>query len=307
MQKHEKLTTSDAGSDHGDCDKIKISSVSFLDLLPWEDVVFQHILTRLHLPEVFRLRAVNSQFLDCVTQYLTTCKSLNLTMVGPYFRAEAFQLVTRDAYCMQRLVLRHAKDWLVDSLLMPVFGVNCRLQHVDLTCCTSLTCASIEKVAVHCKGLQQLFLRDCHWLTNEGVLVVAFNCPQLEKLDIGGCWQVNNSAILTLAKFCKQLRYLSVAKIYGLTDVSIYKVAKNCRMLRHLNLQGCWRVTDEAIRVLGEHCKDLKMLHVRECRDITEISLARLRVKGVLVDLPQRPYRVNPDIIKYLQSLKPQV
>ena len=178
--------------------------MNFLDVLPWEDIVFQHIFNKLHLPTVFNLRLLNNQFLHCVTEYLSTCKSLNLTMVGPFFRADAFHLVTRDAYCMQTLVMRHAKDWLMDKMLMPVFEANTRLQHVDLTCCTSLTCASIQKLSVQCKDLKQLFLRDCHWLTSDGIYVVAVNCSQLQKLDIGGCWQIDNSAILTLAKFCKQ-------------------------------------------------------------------------------------------------------
>ena len=49
------------------------------------------------------------------------------------------------------------------------------------------------------------------------------------------------------------------------------------------------------------------MLQVRECRDITEISLASLRVKGIMVDRPMTPYRLNPEFVKYLQNLKPQV
>ena len=47
-------------------------------------------------------------------------------------------------------------------------------------------------------------------------------------------------------------------------------------------------------RQIGEYCRNLRVLLVRECRDINEISLSRLRVRGVKMDVnPPGQYGVD--------------
>ena len=58
--------------------------------------------------------------------------------------------------------------------------------------------------------------------------------------------------------------------------------------------------------MLGEYCKTLKALQVRECRDITEISLSKLRARGMKIDIPAHPWKINDMTQKYLESLRLQ-
>ena len=38
-------------------------------------------------------------------------------------------------------------------------------------------------------------------------------------------------------------------------------------------------------RLVGEYCKNLQFLNVNDCRSVTEASLARLRVRGLQIDV----------------------
>ena len=61
---------------------------------------------------------------------------------------------------------------------------------------------SIQKMAVNCHELRELYLRDCHWLSKEGALVISFNCKKLEKLDLTGCWELTDESLMSLVLYC---------------------------------------------------------------------------------------------------------
>ena len=49
--------------------------------------------------------------------------------------------------------------------------------------------------------------------------------------------------------------------------------------------------------VLGEYAQSLEALQVRDCRDVTEASLAKLRVKGIRIDVRPPPEARNLNIL----------
>ncbi|ELU17013.1 hypothetical protein CAPTEDRAFT_118503 [Capitella teleta] len=275
--------------------------------LPWEDVLFPHVFIFLGINDLFKVRATCSLGHQCVEEYFTCIMVVNTVRLSSKFNAESFRIVSSNARCIRRLLLRNCKTWLTDRELVPVLGANQKLLSIDLTNCTNVTNSSIQKLAISCTALEELRLKDCHWLSADSIVVLGMNCQQLKYVDIAGCWEVTDDALGILLMRASKLSYLSIAKIYGLTDRSISCLAKACQNLRHLNMQGCWRVTDDSVRLLGEYCKSLKGLQVRECRDVTQISLARLRAKGIRVDVPQAHYSMNPENIEYLRRLSLQI
>nr|UUF95170.1 ubiquitin-ligase jetlag-like protein [Platynereis dumerilii] len=293
-------------SDSEQQENTQTQSVQLLDL-PWEDVLFRQVFTCFTLPELFKLRAVNTLCHKCVSEFFTCCPVVNLVRISNIITAQAFGTATYNNYGLKVLVTRQSKGWLTDSVLVPALDVANRLLKLDLTGCTSISNASIQKVAISCPQLEEVSLRDCHWLSKEGVIVLAMNCHQLQRVDITACWEVDDESIIILTTFCPNLIYLSIAKIYGLTDRSILQLAKNCSKLRHLNMQGCWRVTDDAVKMLGEYCRSLKGLQVRECREVTEASLAKLRQRNIKVDIPQHPWQLSASAASYLNQLKLQI
>lgn len=172
--------------------------------LPWEDVLFRYIFRCLSIPDLYKLRGVNSLFHKCVTDYFTACPVVNLVRIGNVITREAFAEITYSNYGMRVLVARQCKGWLTDRVLVPALDVARRLVKVDLTGCTSISNSSIQKLAISCPQLQDLSLRECHWLSKEGLMVLAMNCKLLAKLDLTACWEINDEAIIILTTFCNK-------------------------------------------------------------------------------------------------------
>ena len=71
---------------------------------------------------------------------------------------------------------------------------------------------SIQRMAVNCYELKELYLRDCHWLSREGALVISFNCKKLEKLDLTGCWELGDDSVISIVLCCQ--RYTSQVLLF---------------------------------------------------------------------------------------------
>ncbi|XP_052262055.1 F-box/LRR-repeat protein 15-like [Dreissena polymorpha] len=265
------------------CGDTHVSAVTLFDL-PVEDVIFQHIFPLLPIQTLFHARCVCRQFQQIVQYFFTVARTLNIARIGGKVTERAFHILTDESSNLVNVNLRNAKDWLQDSLLMPVLKNNQRIESLDLTNCTSLSNTSLQVLVTHCVGLKSLVLRDCVWLDPDGVTVIGLYSNQLEKIDMSGCWNVNDEALVVLVKGCPRLLSIELMKIYGLTDTSMSILCQSCPKLVHLNVQGCWRITDDSIRFLAEYGKNLKTLHIRDCTHVTETVLTKLRQNGVKMD-----------------------
>ena len=78
-------------------------------------------------------------------------------------------------------------------------------------------------LAVNCKDLRTLILRECHWLSAEGLTVIALNCRQLQSVDMTGCWNVNDEAITVLVMSCKRYVQYPVINIKVMPEIYHYK------------------------------------------------------------------------------------
>ncbi|KAI8504008.1 F-box/LRR-repeat protein 15 [Branchiostoma belcheri] len=260
--------------------------LTILDILPWEDVLNRHVLPCLSLPDLFRLRQANSQALHLVTTFFCSTFKIDLSPYSSKITPDAFRLILGENCVLNVLVLSGCKNWLTDRLLVPVILRNQRLLRLNISNCLHLQSETIQAVAENCPSLTALSLKDCHWLNVPSFLMVAVSCRELEKVDLTSCWEINDECVMSLVVACQKITHLSLAKIYGITNQAIDAVAKGCPRLQYLDVQGCWRVNNFAIRNVGEYCKHLKVIKVSDCRDVTEASLARLRLRGVKVDVP---------------------
>ncbi|XP_064614688.1 F-box/LRR-repeat protein 15-like [Liolophura sinensis] len=256
--------------------------------LPWQDVWFELILSRLSLKELFLLKAVSQESKELVKEYFKYRFVVDLSSVGAKFNKGAFLALTEDMQNLRELVLKNTKDWLTDDVLMPVLGSNVHLRRVDLTGCNNISNLVLQVLASHCPELRELCLCSCHWVSQEGLTSVAMQCRKLEKLNLTGCWDIGDDTVIALVLFCQNLMSLHLGNIYGLTDEAVCTIARTCRHLQQLSLKGCWRVTDQAVRILAEYCPTLQGLQVRECRNITEISLSAMRKRKVRLDVPPK-------------------
>ncbi|XP_070545127.1 F-box/LRR-repeat protein 15-like isoform X2 [Ptychodera flava] len=267
------------------------SFVNLLDL-PWDDILISHILPYLSLTQLFQLQRVSRDFHELIQEFLASQTVFDFSVVSSKLTKEAFLMAVEHTNLLRELSLRNCKGWLKDDILIPVISRNQQLQKIDLGGCSGLTSKIIQCIAANCQSLQSISLSECHWVQAPSIEMLALNCSQLEHVNLMSCWELDDETILTLIMTHPGLKYLSLAKIYGITDVVIDMLARSCSQLEFLSVQGCWRITNSVVRLLGDYCPKLNQLEVEDCRDINEGSLARLRVKGIKIDVPaQKTYR----------------
>lgn len=172
--------------------------------LPWQDVWFELILSRLSVKELFQLRAVCQHSNELVKEYFKYRFVVDLSSVGAKFNKGAFLALTEDMQSLRELVLKNTKDWLTDDVLMPLLGNNPQMRRVDLTGCNNISNLALQVMASHCPELRELCLCNCHWVSQEGITSVATQCRKLEKLNLTGCWDIGDDTVIALVLFCQK-------------------------------------------------------------------------------------------------------
>lgn len=262
--------------------------------LPWEDVVFLHIFPHFTIPQLFKFRKVCKFCQDACDSYFAWQRVLDCSQVSSRLTSSALTLITKSNFSLRLLILKNCKSWLCDTVLVEILKRNTRLCELDLTACSGLTNLALFTLAECNRGLRILKLRECRWVSSDAITEVSLCCNGLEHVDLTGCWEVTDSCVSSLASCCNGLRTLVLNDCYGVSDSCIRVVAKSCPKLSHLGMRGCWRVSNSAVKLVGEYCPFLTILEVKDCRDISEASLARLRIRGVKIDVEQAKWTRMP-------------
>jgi len=285
------------------CDYFANSKDFNLLSVPTADILQGAILPRLSLKTLFTLRCTCIQLRNIIDNYFTVCVQLDFSQIKNVSPA-LFTLVCPGNRRLKNLNIKDCK-LLGNKQLVPVFvSARNRLTCLDMTGCTGINNAVLHKAAISCKSLETLILRDCHWVSVDCIYVITLNLHDLRRLDLSACWEINDKAVMGLVRYCTKLEYLALARLYSLTDNSIRAISDYSKQLKHLDIVGCWRVTDPAIRLLGEFCKTLEQLEVKDCRSVTDASLARIRQRGVKVDVQQHPWQMEPSTLQYIQQVQ---
>ncbi|CAK8671424.1 unnamed protein product [Clavelina lepadiformis] len=255
--------------------------------LPHHDVVFPKIFCHFKIESLFQLRLVSKYWQSLVTEYFKQRRNLDLSEFGQRVTLDAFLQMTSDNKVLKQLLVPEATSWLMDKHLLPVIH-NCShvLTDIDLSNCSQLSSLSLHSLAANCRNLTKVSLKGCAWVGRDDFKQLVINNRDLRKIDVSWCWSLDDGCLINAAFSCAFLEELVLSYIRFVTDSALVIIAMKCKGLKHLSVKRCWQVTNCGIRAIGDHCKDLKILHVIDCRDVTETSLARLRVRGVAVDVP---------------------
>ncbi|XP_064621690.1 F-box/LRR-repeat protein 15-like isoform X2 [Lineus longissimus] len=267
---------------------LSMCTPSLLDL-PWEDVIYRHILIHLEWKALFRLRQVSKECKNLVEDYFSVIRVLDFStdnaIIASKINAEIFSLFADKCHSVRTLLLPDSGDWLTDVILVPFLESNPHLKHLDLTECSSVGNGSMHAVSLYSHKLKKLVLKDCHWLNGAALSGIAMSCMEMEYVDLTGCWTVNDEALVALLIHCKKIKCLSIGNIYGITDNSA-RYLSMCGQLTHLNIRGCWRIGNETIRLIAKYCGKLESVQLRECTGINEASIQRLRARNMKIDVP---------------------
>ena len=260
--------------------------------LPWEDIICKLILSYLNLKEIYRLQRVNKALQNISTIYIEQfCTSIDFAFVtnSNLVNGDVFHRIVKGKSNILRLELKTCKSWLKDCHLQPVLERNGHIQHLNLSQCQNLSENFFTtSVANNLNFLQDLDVSFCRQFPSGALFLIGLNCRMLKSLDVSGCWDVNDEALSSVAVNNQMLSVLRTQSCYAITNVSVVSVAKHCRGLTVLDIRGCWRVKDGAIKMVAEYCKNLKQLYVKDCTNITELSIARMRLRDVILDREKR-------------------
>ena len=276
------------------CEK---NNLNFLGL-PWQDVIFSHIFPYLSLSDISRCRRISKMFNDLCISFFKCCHRLDCSLVANRITERAFSRITRESSHLQILILENCKSAIQDETLMELLQRNSQLTYLSLNGCNGLSNKCLRNVGQNCPKLNKIYLRECRWVSLDGIINIVQSCKELRVVDLSGCWEVNDECLTVLAKSCPSISQLAVNGCYGVTDLTLHVISHHLSKLSSLELNGCWRITNHAIQLIGEHCHGLRYLKVKDCRDITEATLARLRVKGV--DINVEPVVSNSLILREL-------
>ncbi|XP_028584354.2 F-box/LRR-repeat protein 15 [Podarcis muralis] len=278
--------------------------------LPWEDILFPHVLSYLPLRQLLSLQRVSKAFQSLIQLYLTNMRCFDSRQVGPNIPKAAFCNLLKDNEVLQQLALQNCSDWLSDKELLPVIGQNHHLQQIELNGCVQLSRHALVAISLSCPNLRRLSLAHCEWVDSLSLRSLADHCKELESLDLTACRQLKDEAICYLAQRCNRLKSLSLAVNANVGDAAVEEIAKACPELEHLDLTGCLRVKNNSIRTLAEYCPKLRALKVKHCHDVVESSLSILRNRGVEVDVEpplQRALVLLQDVVGFAPFINLQI
>lgn len=161
------------------------------------------------------------------------------------------------------------------------------LRILDLTCCTRLTDAGVEKIITAAPRLRNLVFAKCRLLTDRAVHSISRLGKNLHYLHLGHCVHITDSAVIKLVQSCNRIRYIDLGCCNHLTDASITKLAALPK-LRRIGLVKCTAITDQSVVALavaqrqrqlghrGQHVDDaaytgscLERVHLSYCTNLT--------------------------------------
>jgi hypothetical protein len=139
---------------------------------------------------------------------------------------------------------------------------------------------SLQFIATHCTGLQQLFL-DINpasvRIKDAGLILISQRCTNLISLKLNCCSLITDSSIISISNHCPNLTYLEIVSCHRITAASIISISIHCIGLQSLVLYG-FMITDACILSISTHCTGLQLLILDEiaCRisDASIISIS---------------------------------
>lgn len=127
--------------------------MSFIDFLPWNDILFEHIFPRLSILDHFRIRSLNVKSKDCIDEYFSKNKKLDLTYLTN-ISPMTFHLLTKNNTTFRILILTNCSGWLNDNLFIPIINQCKLIEYIDISSCNLLTDRTVEALVKNSNRLK---------------------------------------------------------------------------------------------------------------------------------------------------------
>lgn len=150
--------------------------------------------------------------------------------------------------------LRLASCDLIDDgafLSLPTGHTYEHLRILDLTSCTRLTDAAVQKIISVAPRLRNLVLAKCRNITDVAVHAISNLGKNLHYVHLGHCVQITDEGVKLLVQNCNRIRYIDLGCCGNLTDDSVKRLA-NLPKLKRIGLVKCHQITDDSVFTLAE-------------------------------------------------------
>ncbi|QUC16591.1 uncharacterized protein UV8b_00832 [Ustilaginoidea virens] len=194
--------------------------------------------------------------------------------------------------------LRLASCELIDDfafLSLPEKRVYDHLRILDLTSCTRLTDAAVERIVDVAPRLRNLVLAKCRNITDAAVHAISKLGKNLHYVHLGHCGHITDEGVKKLVHSCSRIRYIDLGCCTNLTDDSVKRLALLPK-LKRIGLVKCSSITDESVFALAEaanrprvrrdasgvfvggeyYTPSLERVHLSYCVNLTLKSIMRL-------------------------------
>lgn len=150
--------------------------------------------------------------------------------------------------------LRLASCDLIDDdafLTLPSGKIFEHLRILDLTSCSLLTDAAVQKIIDVAPRLRNLVLAKCRNITDIAVNAISKLGKNLHYVHLGHCAQITDEGVKRLVQNCNRIRYIDLGCCSNLTDESVKRLALLPK-LKRIGLVKCNAITDESVFALAE-------------------------------------------------------
>ncbi|KAL2201897.1 RNI-like protein [Sarocladium strictum] len=198
--------------------------------------------------------------------------------------------------CLRELRLVNC-DLVDDNAFLPLSSKR-KFEHLrilDLTSCTRLTDAAVQKIVEAAPRLRNLVLAKCGNITDVAVNAISTLGKNLHYVHFGHCRQITDQGVKNLVNACNRIRYIDLGCCTNLTDESVKRLAFLPK-LKRIGLVKCANITDESVFALadaayrprmrrdahgafigGEYfSSSLERVHLSYCLNLTLKSILRL-------------------------------
>ena len=124
------------------------------------------------------------------------------------------------------------------------------LRILDLTDCSELGDAGVQRIVTAAPRLRNLVLAKCRQITDRGVISITKLGKNLHYIHLGHCNRITDIGVSQLVRLCNRIRYIDLACCHNLTDASVTQLA-SLPKLRRIGLVKCGSITDRSIYALA--------------------------------------------------------
>jgi F-box and leucine-rich repeat protein GRR1 len=194
---------------------------------------------------------IRDEAVKAFAQYCPNILEIDLQQCNQIGNASVIDLLVKGN-CLRELRLPNCE--LIDNdafLSIPSDKTFEHLRILDLTSCTRLTDAAVQKIIDVAPRLRNLVLSKCRNITDISINAISRLGKNLHYVHLGHCGQITDEGVKRLVHNCNRIRYIDLGCCTNLTDESIKRLAQLPK-LKRIGLVKCSSITDDSVNALAE-------------------------------------------------------